>query len=563
LTSLESPILAGVQEGFWTTTRIFYVLLAGTFALSQVRRSPRLSALLVGALLGLGWLASNHGLSRIYGLVVPGDRARNLSWCMSAAAGNSPLGTGIVGQTSLEPFWASLVATLSGFDADRALALYPYLSLLGLLAVAGSLYVHFRRFDDSGEREPGGPSNAMLGLTVAAFATLFATSALDYLGPFRGFWAKMFLLKPNHTVGFILLPMVVSLLLRGSGKRAVAAGLGLGVLSLAFVVHWAFVCFALVLYLGLTFWLARSRLAPELRRIGAAVLVSSLFVAPGIYVIAKYFPHALTLAAGTYPEAPMRSDWGDTMPIGVSFLFLVTLEQGAVFYLSLAGVFAWLRERTRATLIWASLWIGAYLLWGLNYLLYLTARAREADEFYFFLIFVQAIAAGYGAYRLATRLGQRLFDTVAERERAGALALVLAAPLGFPFWWNPAVMDNHYRAALEPVWQPVIETTDWIRQETNGKDVFLAAGDLWQWIPALSGRRTLPYSEPLREPLLRLLNQSDRTAVPADYIVWSSELDAALGEDETAIARSPCCRVVHDSHVFRVYSVLPEREVEE
>jgi hypothetical protein len=543
----ELEAVGAVSGGFWTATRIAYLLLVAALALAVARgRARSLGPPLLAALLSVGWIASNHGLSRIYGLVVPGDRARNLSWCMSASAGNSPLGTGVVGQTSLEPFWASLVSALSLWSPERTLSLYPYLSLLGILGVALSLYLHFRRTDER------------LALLVAASATLLATSSLDFLGPFRGYWAKMFLLKPNHTVGFILIPVVLSALFGNSRRAAIGGGFLLGVLSLAFVVHWAFLSFSLALYLVLTFFLRRVEFGRELRRIAVAIGVSSAFVAPGLYVIARYFPHALTLAAGSYPEAPMRSDWGDTLPIGVSLLFLVTLEQGLSFYFGLSGAFFWLRERTRGSLAWASILIGAYLLWILNYALYVSSRAREADEFYFFLIFVQAVAAGYGAYRLLELVGTKLIESADTRRRALALSVVLAAPLGFPFWWDPMAMDQHYRVALTPLWPPVTETTDWIRRETGRTSVFLATGELMQWIPTLSGRRSLPFSERMRQPFQEALESGNASGLGVDYIAWDGRLQTALGKSRSDLERSGCCSLVHDSRAIRVYRIAKE-----
>jgi hypothetical protein len=552
MTSSDFETIVSDAGGFWIASRLAYLVLIAFFSIAIAKGRARGAGLFLAALLALGWWVSNHDLGRVYGLLVPGDRARNLSWCMSAAAGNSILGTGVVGQTTLEPFWGALVAALSLWSPDRALALFPYLSLLGMLLLALSLHLLFRRFDD--------PPSSLLGVVVAASAILFATGALDYLGPFRGYWAKMFLLKPNHTLGFVVLPLVIRALVHDSKPRAaLGGGLLLGLLSLAFVVHWAFVSFSLLLYLALTYYLRRDRFGAEIGRVGIAVLVSALFVAPGVYIIARYFPHALTLAAGTYPETPMRSDWGDIMPPGVSLLFLVTLEQGLVFYLGLAGVFFWLTERSRASLLSASLWFGAYLLWGLNYALYVTARAREADEFYFFLIFVQAMAAGYGGYRLASLVGRRLFASESARRRALGFTVLLAAPLGFPYFWNPTTMDSHYRVALDPVWPPIVETTDWIRRETNGRDVFLAAGDLMQWVPALSGRYTLPFSDREREPLKRLIETGESGDLRADYIVWDQALETALGTTQAPLVRSGCCRLAFDAHAIRVFRISPAK----
>ena len=44
---------------------------------------------------------------------------------------------------------------------------------------------------------------------MVAFALLVSSGPLDYLAPFRDFYAKNFFLKPNHTLGFVFIPLLI------------------------------------------------------------------------------------------------------------------------------------------------------------------------------------------------------------------------------------------------------------------------------------------------------------------------------------------------------------------
>jgi hypothetical protein len=551
-----NPIALPVDpSATFVVTKLLFVALAVIWAYRISKgRAGRESVLVLLAFLLLGWIASNVPLERIYGLEIPSDRGRNLAWCLSVAAGNSPMSTGIVGHVALEPFWASLVATLSLFDPARALAIYPFLSLLVVAVLALSLYRHFRSEELLGGEETS-EALALRGLLVAAFATLFVTAPLDFIGPYRGYWARAFLLKPNHALGLGLVPWLLARVARPGWKSAVHAGLLAGLLAWVFPVHWAFVGFALAIYLALV---AAKRLLPlraEAGRVATVVLISSLFVAPAIYVLLVYYPSALTLARGTYPEAPMRSDWGDIMPVGVSLFFQVTLEQGLVFYLGCAGAFFWLRERTRAALLWASLFLGAYVLWAVNYVLYRTARAREADEFYNFLLFILSVAAGYGAFRALQVLHRAVLSLGRKIEFRSLVAasLLLLIPVGFPYWWEPPRMDGHFRQALEPLPPTVRELTDWIRVETGGRDVFVVSGEIFGWIPALTGRQVKVATGDVGREVLRVAEADvarPEEALGASYVVRDGALSEELALSEHSFPRWP---VVFENRHFRVH----------
>ena len=550
-----------------------YIALSVTWIYASFRWRNRSVALLgLLALITLAWLSSNYPLQRLYGLLLPGDRIRNLSWCMTVAAGNSPLTTGVIGQIVLEPFWASLVAVASLMSPTRVLRIYPYLSLGAMIGLALVLYFHFRR-PSFGERqdEASSPKGSLTpgdlrGLLVAFFVIILVSSPLEFAGPFRSMWARAFLLKPNHILGFVLIPVLLSTLAGGkadqkSYQRILLSGLLLGLLSWVFVVHWAFICFTFVLYLAVKATCAGEGFRRELWRLSVIVAISSLFVAPGLYVLYKYYPGALTLTRGGNLLSPMQSDWGEILPRYVSLFFIVTLDRGVVFYLSLVGVADWFRRRSRLGLLWTSQVIGAYLLWSINYGLYLTARAREADEFYFYLMFVSSVAAGNGAFVLAIKLFRWATKNISQLAAPVTATLVLTAvPLGLPYWWEPIRMDGHFRVALEPIPEHVNRLASWIRKETRGTDTMLAAGELIQWIPSFSGRPTLPASRQVLDALRSAVDGTSaeqggtNSRLPSfNYLVWDPAMSEALGRSWAVLEkRSDFVLAVQVGHV-RVY----------
>src|SRR6185295_10657775 len=100
---------------------------------------------------------------------------RHLWWAATAAAGNPPWESGIVGQRTLEPAWSFFVSLLALRDPARVLAVYAFLPALGLAATGAALRWAFR----------ARPLRAML---VAFFVLLASTQPFDHLEPFRIFW---------------------------------------------------------------------------------------------------------------------------------------------------------------------------------------------------------------------------------------------------------------------------------------------------------------------------------------------------------------------------------------
>ena len=154
---------------------------------------PALLSLLV-------WALTTFPLQRPYGLQAPSsDRLRHLWWAATAAAGNPPWESGIVGQRTLEPLWSFFVSLVALRDPARVMSTYAFLPALGLVATAAALAWAFR----------ASPLRATL---VPFFVLLASTQPLDYLEPFRIFWARHFLLKPNHALGLALVPVVAACL---------------------------------------------------------------------------------------------------------------------------------------------------------------------------------------------------------------------------------------------------------------------------------------------------------------------------------------------------------------
>ena len=175
-------------------------------------------------------------------------------------------------------------------------------------------------------------------------------------------------------------------------------------------------------------------------------------------------------------EEPTRSDWGEVMPATSSLLFAVTLDQGLLFYLGVIGLASWLSRHGRRELLWAAQLIAAYALWIMNYFLYISARVREPDEFYYYLLFVLSVSAGHGAYRVLAWLWEMTRSTASRQFRVAAVVSIIAGgfvPMTSAYWWNPAAMDAHFRNSLEPLPPLATELTGWILSETNPNDILV------------------------------------------------------------------------------------------
>lgn len=519
----------------------------------------------------LVWLEASYPLQRVYGLNEISDRLRNVWWCASTAAGNAPWESGVVGQQNLEPFWAALVAALAGFDPARVLTLYPFLPALSISLVGVSFFSAFRGWPPGDKSEPLRSSLGPLRTTlVAFFVFLVATGPLDYLNPFRGFFTRTFLLKPNHALALALVPLLVKLLATGPTWRKTAlAAVMLGALGWSFIFYWGLFCCGLVLYVLVLALRRKMNWRREAIRLGIIALASAVLVGPYLYYLLTTFPVA-SLAPGEAPDDPQLSLWGDRPPRTASLFFLVTTDLGVVFFLGLMGAWSAWRSGRPFDLLWLAQNAACYAVWTVNYFLLITGRARQSDEIYYFLLFTSAVNASLGALE-ALRMVPRLLLpgelTEARLARSTAVALLLALPLTLPWWWDPSRMDVHFQNSLHPIPQHFLALGEWIRTHSAGSDIFFGGRDVAIWIPALSGRRVLRTGMPLLNtpqywdecgilfPETEEATRAILARLGVKYVVFDSSLMEEHALESDHLDRLPFYRLAFQPGGFPVYAV--------
>jgi hypothetical protein len=425
--------------------------------------------LLLGVLLAITWAFSvtHWPMRSVYGLLTSNDRVGNLALVQVVAAGNSPLRTAQAGQLHFEPLWGLLVAAVSGFDPERVLALYPFFPLLMCLGFALSLYACLRG-------EGWSPSERVL---IAAFATLLSSAPFEYAGTYRVPWAMTFLLKPNHSLGLVLLPPLLLAFSRMRGWRGrIAVGLLLHLLGWVFVIHMAFAAAGFVLFAT---WSLLERRGEARRDVTDAAVV----IGVNVLVVSPYL--AMLFIGYPFLYASPRA----MIPPFSAHLLEGTLKQGAIFWLGAWGALLAAR-RDRLGRVFAAQLLAGYAVWACVPLLSLLQIARERDEIYYWIRFLTAAAAGIGAYDLAGRAAERLRPPLAAPSTRCAAALLVALPWSLPYWWSPLTMDSYVPGSLEPVPERLRAPTDFIRRETPKDAVFAGDREYARYVAALGARRS-------------------------------------------------------------------------
>ena len=307
------------------------------------------------------------------------------------------------------------------------------------------------------------------------------------------------LLKPNHTLGFVVAPLFLRYFagLRG-WKGRVVAGLILHLLAWVFVIHMAYVCVGLCLFAAEALWRRRESARRDVGDVVTAIVVNALAVSPYLVMLLVGYPFTKRMAVMTIPALSPH-------------LLETTARAGGVFALAVWGALvAW--RRGRAGRLWVSQLLAAHLVW-LGYLgLSLVELARERDEVVYWTRFFTAVLAALGAWDLATRAARawpRLF--AAPHARAATVAL-LALPFMEPCWLDPPLMDDYVPASLEPVPPLLAETGEFLRHHTDPRAVVAGDIDVARWASALGARRVLlsrgfhsPKDGPERESLQEML----------------------------------------------------------
>jgi hypothetical protein len=260
--------VSGLDVGAFVAQARLVAALGGLAWVALVLWLRRPAVVLGGTILANAyvWLVSCWPLQRIYALGPSADRVTNVAWCTVVAAGGPPLSTAQVGQMHFEPFWGVLVSALAGFDPDRVLALYPFLSLLAATLFPAAIYFGLAPVEEGEGWSPWERASAALA------ASLLVAAPFDHVSTYRVPWSLMFLLKPNHSLALILFPVFLRAFVRvrGWGGR-IALGLFLHLLAWAFVLHMVYIACGLAVYAAWA-WLARR---PDARR--ALVDVATVF----------------------------------------------------------------------------------------------------------------------------------------------------------------------------------------------------------------------------------------------------------------------------------------------
>ena len=459
---------------FLATARHLYPLLGLLWlgALLRIRRAGWLLAGIVAAN-AFAWLETNYPLQRIYAFGPSRDRVGNVALCQVVAAGNPPLQTWQVGQMHFEPFWGLLVAAVSGWNVERVLRLYPWFSLIMMAALAVSISLGLR----PGPGARGG--RRWEAVFAAGLATLLCSMPFDSTRPYRVPWAMTFLLKPNHALGLVMLPIVLRAF---AGIRTwrgrLVTGLLLHVMGWVFVLHMFYVVVGLAAFTALSM----RRWPGEARR---DALDSAVVIGVNLLVVS---PYLVMLVAGypAFTRSPLM-----TLDPASAHLMEVTFRHGFVFWLGLWGLVVLLRRGDRLSRLWAAQVVGGLALWLAYYVLSALQLARERDEIYYWNAFLLAAVAGIGCWDLGGRAAAWLArPPVAPAIRAAALGALLL-PFTLPYWWNPASMDGYFTLSLPPLAAPLRQATDFIRGQTAPQDVIAGDPDFARYVAALAGRRAL------------------------------------------------------------------------
>jgi hypothetical protein len=467
-------------EAFLAAARHAFPLLALAW-LVLVVRLRRASVLLAGVLLAnaYAWLETNWPLQRLYALGPSSDRVNNIALCQVVAAGHSPLYQPQVGTMHFEPFWAVLTAALSGWDTERLLRIYPLLPLVMACGFALSLFFALRPLAGA-ERRPDDPEpwSGWERALIALSATLLSSVPLDYAAPYRVPWAMTFLLKPNHSLGLVLLPWIV----RGfagirRGRDRLIVGLLLHLLGWAFVIHMGAFCIGLVTFAVMA---ARWR-RDEARRDGLDVAV---VIGVNVLVVSPYL-FMLFSGYGVFQHGPRLE-----IPPASPHLLEATARTAALFALAVWGVIvAWRRDRMGR--VWAGQAVGAGLLWMSYYALHFLQQAKERDDTYYWLRVNLAVCAAIGAWNLAARLVPRLWPAKADAVWRAAILTALAIPFTLPYWWDPSRMDLYFSGSLPPLAEVVTSPAAYLRAHDAPRLVLAGDPTAVRWMAALTGARVL------------------------------------------------------------------------
>ena len=549
---------------FFLVLRYAYVFLFLGWLLVLLR-SPRPWLVAAGSL-GFAWFAYfaiQFPLARPYALFPRTDRMFNVAMASTASTGHSPFESYQVGFGDHEPFWRLIMQILSFGRPENVLHIYLILTPAVLAVLAVSLYFGLR----SGENDDSesGLLDKKWEVACIVYAVLLLNSSPhEKFGVFESFWSMTFLLKPNHTLGFVLLPWWVRSFTSERNTSFWVGLLLLATLSWMFLLHWSYVMLGLAVY---PFLARRLGHRPNWRHSWVAGGLSSIAAIPYVLFLYRYFPADNTTVG--------RHVW-DTSAYFEGYLnvFAVSYEHGPLFFLSVSGIGLMLYRRRRQDVALLSLLAGCVVGWLVFLIGFWMRRTIQPEEFYFYTRFLLSVAAGSGLFlvvRESSRIAAWLGGRIASIPQGLCLVLLVTLPFSFPYWWNPVSMDRYYSRSLSPIPTEVRRLTTWVRAYTDRNDVFLASPELANWITALSGRRVLltgdhrpPNDYERRAELTRRVLTSDEPGpyreAHEDYLVTHLALDedysASFDTELSRIASLPWLKLVYQEGTLYVFAFM-------
>ena len=320
----------------------------------------------------------------------------------------------------------------------------------------------------------------------AAFAAMGALLLMavpgDFAGSFRNPWALTIMLKPNHALGLVLIPMAALAISRAHNlSTRLFAGFVLQLVGWAFVIHMGlFVC-GLAVFVALSWITKRADRLKDLIDASTAVGANLLIVSPYLVMLVVAYPF---LEGNDAYRISFFSD----RPVEGPF------RLGVLLVLSAFGAWRSYQERGRLGRILSTQWLAAHLMWQMFPVLGLVGHAREQDEVFYWCRFWTGLFAGVGLWHFMAMLvarvrgGERMSDR--NVGAATALSLSLLLPSLLPAWWDPGTMDQYYKAARSALPDWIAEPTRFVRS-TSRESVFAGDRGYAKWIAAYGARRVL------------------------------------------------------------------------
>lgn len=511
------------------------------------------------------WAVLEIPLARPYAFSPPLDRMFNVAMGATSATGHSPFESYQVGAVDLEPLWRLTLRLASLGKPENVIAVYPYLPAVVLVMLPLALVWGLGRKED--ERDSSSEAERAWELALVVLAVMLLSSApQEQFGVFRPFWSMNFLLKPNHVLGFVLIPLWVRAWTSPKPwVRMWGAALLLGALAWVFLMHWSYVLAGLILYPLVAHGAKQAR---EWKRVALVAGLSFVAAVPYLMILFANFHwgHGGAVAEKVWLQRGYEE--------GFLNVLAVSYEHGWLFLGSLAGIAGMAIRRRKEDVLWLSLILGCVVGWVGYLVLFALQKIIEPDEFYFYTRFLLSVAAGSGIFFALRWLGFSLNDRRLDQPAALAVSAVLlfALPQSFPYWWNPIGTDRYYEVALEPLPEDKTRLAAWIREHTSPDAVFVAGPETSLWIAALAGRRVLttgdhrPFfdHEERKELERRMLETHDRRAFEearnryhVSHIVLDADLLSAYAVRRSQVTALPWLETVFERSTVAVVAIRP------